>query len=417
MAAPVLIILSPSSGPASGGNTVTITGTNLSGATQVKFGPTPATSFTPLSGSQIQAVAPPGSGPVSVTVVTSGGTSNGLTYTYPVAAPTLTGLSPASGPVSGGNTVTVTGTNLAGVTQVKFGSTPATSFTVVSNTQINAVAPPGTPGTVQVTVTTPSSTSNGLAYTYLTVPVVTAVSPDHGPAQGGNTVTITGSGLSGATGVQFGGVPATSFTVVSSMQINAVVPSGPPGAVQVTVTTPGGTSGPGIYYFRSGAPVLSSLDPSSGPTAGGNNVLITGSGLALATAVQFGAASAAFTVLSDSTVNAVAPPGSGTVAVSVTTPGGPSNSLSYLYLPLPLITSLNPQAGPESGGTTVIISGSNLASTTSVDFGSAPVAFYALSDTQLVATAPPGTGNVAVVVTTLGGTSNSLTYTYGPPPG
>jgi hypothetical protein len=417
MAAPVLITLAPSSGPASGGTTVTITGTNLSGATQVNFGSTPATSFTVVSAAQIQAVAPHGSGPVSVTVVTSGGTSNGLTYTYPVVAPTLTGLSPASGPVSGGNTVTITGTNLAGVTQVKFGSTPATSFTVASGSQVNAVAPPGAPGTVQVTVTTSSITSNGLAYAYLTAPVVTAVSPDHGPAQGGNMVTIIGSGLSGLTGVQFGGVPATSFTVVSSTQINAVVPPGPPGAVQVTVTTPGGTSGPGIYYFRTGAPALSSLTPSSGPTAGGNNVLITGSSLALATAVQFGAASAAFTVLSDSTVDAVAPLGSGTVAVGVTTPGGPSNSLSYLYLPLPLITSLNPQAGPEPGGTSVIISGSNLASTTSVDFGSASVAFYALSDTQLVATAPPGTGSVAVVVTTLGGTSNSLTYAYGPPPG
>lgn len=62
-------------------------------------------------------------------------------------------MSPASGPVAGGTTVTITGTNLTGATAVNFGIPAATSFTVESATQIIATSPAGT-GIVNVTVTT-----------------------------------------------------------------------------------------------------------------------------------------------------------------------------------------------------------------------------------------------------------------------
>lgn len=56
----------------------------------------------------------------------------------PAPAPTINGFSPASGGV--GTTVTITGTDLTGATSVKFNGQSA-SFTVVSNTQINATVP------------------------------------------------------------------------------------------------------------------------------------------------------------------------------------------------------------------------------------------------------------------------------------
>jgi hypothetical protein len=74
-------------------------------------------------------------------------------------APTVTGLSPASGPTTGGTSVTITGTNLAGASAVAFGSAPATSFTVTSATSITATSPVGAAGTVDVTVTTLGGTS------------------------------------------------------------------------------------------------------------------------------------------------------------------------------------------------------------------------------------------------------------------
>jgi len=73
--------------------------------------------------------------------------------------PTVTSVSPNTGPTTGGTAVTITGTNLTGATSVKFGSTNAASFTVIGVTQINAVAPPGSLGNVDVTVKTPSGTS------------------------------------------------------------------------------------------------------------------------------------------------------------------------------------------------------------------------------------------------------------------
>src|SRR5205823_6344644 len=103
----------------------------------------------------------------------------------------------------------------------------------------------GTAGTVDVTVTTAGGTSaTGLPdlYTYVVAPSVSAIAPASGPAAGGTSVKITGSGLSGATGVKFGAKDASSFTVDSNGQITATSPAGTAGAVGVTVLGPGGTS-------------------------------------------------------------------------------------------------------------------------------------------------------------------------------
>ncbi|WP_167543178.1 IPT/TIG domain-containing protein [Streptomyces violaceusniger] len=224
---------------------MTLIGSDLTGVTAVTFGSTPATSFTVVSATQIKAIAPPGAaGPVQITVTGPGGISNAVTYFY-VGVPTLTGAAPALGPVSGDNIVTLTGTNLLGATAVRFGATPALSFTVVSATQITAEAPPGS-GTVQITAVTPGGTSNGVPYTYVAVPVLTSLSPTGGPLNAGTTVTLFGSGLTTTSTVLFGTTPA-SFTVVSDTWVTAIDPSGPAGPVNVRLTTPGGTSNSLVY--------------------------------------------------------------------------------------------------------------------------------------------------------------------------
>jgi len=73
-------------------------------------------------------------------------------------------------------------------------------------------------------------------------PVVSGVSPGGGPSSGGTMVTITGSGLTNANSIDFGpNNPSTSFTVLSDSSISALSPHGT-GVVDVTVTTPLGTS-------------------------------------------------------------------------------------------------------------------------------------------------------------------------------
>jgi hypothetical protein len=414
--APALTSVGPSSGPAAGGTTVTLTGTNLTGANAVTFGANAATSFTVNSSTQITAVAPAGAGTVQVTATTPGGTSNGVSYTY-VAVPALTSVSPSSGPAAGGTTVTLTGTGLSTATAVRFGTT-AVSFTVVSATQITATAPPGA-GTVQVTATTPGGTSNGVPYTYAAVPSLSGVGPNQGPTSGSNTVTLTGANLTGATSVTFGATAATSFTIVSATQITAVVPPGIAGAVNVTVATAGGTSTLASSYFYLSVPALTGVAPGSGPLAGGNTVTVTGAHLLGATTVRFGATAAGvFTVVSDTQITVPAPAGAaGTVAVTVTTPGGTSNGVSYTYLMAPTITGLSPNQGPSSGGNTVTVTGNNLAQTSTVLFGTTPAAFTVVSDSQIVVDTPPGAAGPAnVTVATPGGTSTAAIYTRVPPP-
>ena len=103
--------------------------------------------------------------------------------------------------------MTITGTGFTGATAVDFGATPATSVHVVSATQITATSPAETAGTVDVTVTTAggtSATSSADQFTYVAAPTVTGVSPAAGPLAGGTAVTITGTGFTGATAVDFG---------------------------------------------------------------------------------------------------------------------------------------------------------------------------------------------------------------------
>jgi Disaggregatase related/IPT/TIG domain len=119
----------------------------------------------------------------------------------PSPQPTVTSLSPNNDLNTGGNTVTIGGTGFTGATQVKFGANAATNPVIVSDTQITVTAPAGT-GTVDVTVTTPggtSATSANSKYTYnVPIPQVTSLSPNNGLNIGGNTVTIKGTGFTGA---------------------------------------------------------------------------------------------------------------------------------------------------------------------------------------------------------------------------
>jgi hypothetical protein len=243
--------INPTSGFTTGGTAVIVTGTNFTGATQVSFGTSPAPPFQVTSDSQIQTTSPAHSaGTVDVTVTSPAGTSAmspADQFTYVTPAPTVTGVSPNSGTTAGGTPVTITGTNFSGASAVSFGGSPATSFTVNSATQITATSPAHALGTVDVTVTTPGGTSPTTAadrFTYvITPPTVTGISPTSGPTGGGTPVSVTGTNFTGATQVSFGTTPAQGFVVTSDTQIQTGSPPHARGTVDVTVTTPGGTSG------------------------------------------------------------------------------------------------------------------------------------------------------------------------------
>ena len=90
----------PDQGPYSGGTVVTLIGHHFTGATDVRFGPRPAASFTVLDDATIMAVAPSGNGAVPVTVTTPGGTAR-IGYFFYLRWPSLQAIAPAAGPIGG----------------------------------------------------------------------------------------------------------------------------------------------------------------------------------------------------------------------------------------------------------------------------------------------------------------------------
>ena len=171
---PRVTSVSVTSGPAAGGTSVTVAGTGFTGATAVTFGAIPAASFTVNGDTSITVISPVASaGTVDVTVTTAGGTSSTSStdqFTF-IAAPTVSDISPGTGPVNGGTLVTITGTNFMDVTAVNFGETPA-GFTVNDDSSITAVSPAAEAvDTVHVTVVTVggmSATSAADEFTYTT---------------------------------------------------------------------------------------------------------------------------------------------------------------------------------------------------------------------------------------------------------
>jgi hypothetical protein len=190
-------------------------------------------------------------------------------------------------------------------------------------------------------------------------PTVLKLSQTAGPATGGTRVSIRGRNLQTTSAVHFGTATA-SFVIVSAQTVTAWSPPGR-GTVDVTVTTPEGTSttvsGDQFHYL----PVLTSLSPNAGPMKGGTTVHISGIEFTGATAVSFGSLPAtSMSVNSDESITAVSPPASttGPVRVTVTTPQGTTPlSAGDVFKYAPAISSVSPDSGPAEGKTQVTIRG------------------------------------------------------------
>jgi methionine-rich copper-binding protein CopC len=400
-ATPTVSSFSPATGPI--GSSVTLTGTNLAGTTQVSFNGRPATSFTVNSATSVTALVPAGATSGFVGVTTLPGMSAASADSFNIPAPVVTALSPAEGPA--GTVVTVTGTGFLDATQVTFAGAPATGFVVnAAGTQLTVPAPADV-RTGPVVVTTPNGTSNEVQFTG--APALSDISPTFGP--GGTVVTLTGEGLRNTSAVTFGGVLATGFTVNAagtslSVSAPAGVLSGP-----VIVTTPYGT---GNALNFTGAPVITSFSPASGPA--GTRVIVQGLNFAGASQVTFGTATTtALTVNSASQLSVTVPAGAGSGPIRVRTPAGTAVSATVYTVPAPVLTALTPASGPAY--TNVTITGTDLSSATGVTFnGVAASYFFVSSATSVSAYAPAGVTTGPVIVTTPGGPSNGLLFVAAP---
>lgn len=169
-AAATVTSISPSGGAPAGGTSVTITGTGFESGATVTIGGAAATSVSFVNSTTLTAVTPSGAvGSADVAVTNPAATAGTLTggYTY-AAAPTVTGISPASGSESGGTSVTITGTGFVSGATVTIGGAAATGVVFGSATALTATTPAGTVGAKNVVVTNPDTQTGTLSngYTY-----------------------------------------------------------------------------------------------------------------------------------------------------------------------------------------------------------------------------------------------------------
>ncbi len=263
------------------GGILPLSGNITAGANTTRFTPAGVGTCTITATVDLQSVTVP-------VMVNSAGTS-------------VTGISPAGGRIIGGEMVTITGSGFTGASAVTFGTTASPSYSVDSDTQIRAIAPPHTKGTIDITVTAPGGTSPVVAadrFTYTNVPVVTGVSPTSGP-DSGTMVTITGMGFNGTTDVKFGTVSPGWFAIDNDMQITAYYQPGTAGTtIDITVITPEGTSATGpadrFTFISSSVNTGTETSDGDGPTillpviandvnVGGNSAVgrttVTGTGI------------------------------------------------------------------------------------------------------------------------------------------
>jgi hypothetical protein len=255
------------------------------------------------------------------------------------------------------------------------------------------------------------------------VPLLSAVSPTRGPITGGTAVKLSGQNFASGATVTFGGAAATNVVVVSGSQITANTPPDAQGSANIVVTNPGGKSATLAkgFTFLPPVPKVTGVSPTSGTTAGGSAVTLTGQNFAPGARVIFGGAPATSVVVVSATqITAKTPPhAQGTMNVTVINPSGQSGTLAngFTFVALaPVVNSVSPNTGTITGDTRVTLTGSNFVSGATVTFGGvAATSVVVVSATQLAATVPAHQpGAVSVVVTNPGGQSGTLAngFTY-----
>ena len=257
---------------------------------------------------------------------------------FPGTQPSVRTLSVRSGPMTGGNRVTVYGANFTDVRAVHFGTKAATAVKVLSSTKLQVTAPAYARDWVNVRVFTKHGVSTrvtGDRYLYEKRPGVGRIAPALGTTAGGTKVVLHGTAFTHVRKVLFGSVPA-NFVVDSRWQLTLTAPKHAAGPVDIRVVTYYGTS-PVVATDRftfGTAPVLTDIAPAIGPVGGGTKVTLGGTGFVAGSVVRVGDVSVTpATVAPDGTSLTVIMPGhaAGAVPVSVTSAFGSSAAITYTY--------------------------------------------------------------------------------------
>ena len=259
-------------------------------------------------------------------------------------------------------------------------------------------------------------------------PAISAVAPNFGSTAGGTLVTVTGRGFTPTTRAYFGWTPARSIRVLSATRLQLIAPAHSVGVVNVRVHNLGGyaagSSADRFTYATPSKPTISAVAPTSGSTAGGTAVTVTGSGFTSTMTVYFGWTRArSVRVLSPTRLQVVTPPhAAGALHLRLHNASGYSTvgtTDHFTYVTPPWIEEPQPAVGSTLGGRTVTIFGTNLNQVTAVAFGGAAATnLIHQSDSQLTVTTPAhATGTVGLRATSPYGVTYDpqATFRYAPP--
>lgn len=339
---------------------------------------------------------------------------------------TLTDIEPAQGPITGGTTVTLTGTGLDSPNNVvTFAGVEATDVTVISDTEITCVTPAGF-DVVDVVLTQDNASAtleSAFQYT-LTLPSITSISPNTGSQTGGTEITVIGANFDSYSEIYIDINPCTGLTLVSDTEITCVVPAGTLGAKDVTVNNQFGsfTVTNGFTYYTS-ALTLIGTSPVASLTTGGGDISISGLNFDGSTTVEIGGVPIVDGVYYSSTlITGKIPAGVAGSASVLATKGTETYQLTdyFTYVTPLVLTSISPNTGLPSGGESVTVTGSGINSEAIVTIGGIPlVDLVVVNDTTITGKIPPNsTGAKDVVLsqnTAVGVLSSILVngFTYG----
>ncbi len=359
----------------------------------------------------------------------------------------ITSITPPTGARGKSVPVTITGIGFTGSTGVAItgGNVQVSAFRVVNDTTITATFTIGAgAGLTQrtVTVTYPGAVASTPGTFTVTGPILTLIAPPTGYTGTTVPVVITGNDLTGATGFTGlgGGINVTGFTPVNDTTVKAnfaIAANAAQTLRTVNLATPNGnTSASGSVNFTV-LPSLTAITPGSGTQGTTVQVTLSGPGLAGASALNISGGAVTVSNFKTSTAAGqtsviatltIAPGAAiGARTVSVTIPGGATNTLPFtIERPqAPTLTAISPNKGLPGptvpvvltgtgftmGGTIVAVSGGGVtASASNVNVAGTQI------NTTLTLTRNAAPGGRTVTVTTPGGTTTNVSFTVNPPP-
>lgn len=287
---------------------------------------------------------------------------------------TILDITPKSGSLSGGSTVTITGSGFVAGATVMVGGKSCSGLTVVNSTTLNCIVASHMAGAVTVSVTNPDlqTTSAANFYTYRVPPILNSLAPASGAVAGGTIVTLTGSGFVAGATVMFGSAQCIAPVATSSTSLTCTTPAYPVGTANVVITNPDGQMSSPITFSYMPKPMISSTSPDNAPMSGGSLITFYGTGFDSVQSVAFdGVMCSNVTLSTPNTFTCISPAhGAGPSTITVTSSDGQSSTFSggFMFNPPPTLSSININSGPLAGGTLVTITGAGFMNGAMVQF-------------------------------------------------